>query len=63
MKSEEEILDNIEREEKYVADTKNPMDLDEWANHNGWIDALKWVLGIEDIYRKVSKGVNDESNK
>ena len=54
MKGKQEILDNIEREEKYMADKNNPMDLDEWANHNGWIDALKWVLEIEDTYRKIS---------
>ena len=53
MKGKQEILDNIEREEKYMADKNNPMDLDEWANHNGWIDALKWVLEIEDTYRKI----------
>ena len=50
MKNEEEILDNIEKEEEYMASKNNPMDLEEWANHNGWVDALKWVLEIEDTY-------------
>ena len=53
MKNEEEILDNIEKEEEYMASKNNPMDLEEWANHNGWVDALKWVLEIEDTYEKV----------
>tara|TARA_R110001583_G_scaffold38346_1_gene123975 strand:+ start:232 stop:567 length:336 start_codon:yes stop_codon:yes gene_type:complete len=72
MKDKQEILDNIEREEKYMADKNNPMDLDEWANHNGWIDALKWVLEIEDTYRKILpkkdithllKGANNDTIK
>ena len=63
MKGKQEILDNIEKEEEYMASKNNPMDLEEWANHNGWVDALKWVLETEDVYQKVSKGVDDESNK
>ena len=39
------LLANWPELEKYMADKNNPMDLEEWANHNGWVDALKWVLG------------------
>ena len=53
MKNEKEILKNIIKEEEYMASKDNPMDLEEWANHNGWVDALKWVLEIEDTYEKV----------
>ena len=53
MKNKKEILKNIIAEEKYMANKNNPMELEEWANHNGWVDALKWVLEIEDTYEKV----------
>jgi len=53
MKNEKAILKNIIEEQDYMKSKDNPMDLEEWANHSGWVDALKWVLEIEDTYEKV----------
>jgi hypothetical protein len=53
MKSKEEILKSIEREERFIEDKNHPMELDEYANASGWIYALKWVIEEEETFREV----------
>ena len=51
MKNRENIEIALEEEKQHRDGTK-PMDEMQWANNQGWIEALEWVLGV-----------NNESNK
>ena len=64
MKSEEEIKDVIKTEKENLANPDYAMDTMEWANNQGWIEALEWALGRYLINGKyVSDKEFDESNK
>tara|TARA_R110000824_G_C15031806_1_gene659474 strand:+ start:150 stop:308 length:159 start_codon:yes stop_codon:yes gene_type:complete len=52
MKNKESIEVVLEEEKGYRDDPDCPMDEMHWANNQGWIEALEWVLGA-----------NNESNK
>ena len=51
MKNKESIKIAL-TEEYHHRDGTKPMDEMAWANNQGWIEALEWVLGV-----------NNESNK
>ena len=58
MKSKLEIESALAEEMQYLDDPNHPMDEMEWANNQGWTEALEWVLGITEL----KEGIN-ESNK
>ena len=46
MKSKKEIEEVLDQEMVALEDIDNSMTEMEWANNAGWIEALKWVLGV-----------------
>ena len=54
MKSKLEILCVLAEEMKHLDDPNHPMDEMQWANNQGWIEALEFVL---DIQIKVPKDI------
>ena len=46
MKSKEEIECILAEEMQYLDDPNHPMDEMQWANNQGWIEALEFVLNI-----------------
>ena len=64
MKSKEQIKSVIKTEKENLDNPNHPMDTMEWANNQGWIEALEWVLGrylVDGEY--VSDEEFHESNK
>ena len=67
MKSKLEIECALAEEMQYLDDPNHPMDEMEWANNQGWIEALEWVLKREqmggDPYRilKLTEGANNDT--
>ena len=49
MKNELEIECALAEEMQHLDDPNHPMDEMEWANNQGWIEALKWVLKREQM--------------
>ena len=45
MKSKKEIECALAEEMQHLDDPNHPMDEMEWANNQGWIEALEFVLG------------------
>ena len=69
MKSKLEIEYALTEEMQYLDDPNHPMDEMQWANNQGWIEALEWVLKREqmggDPYRilKLTEGANNDTIK
>ena len=67
MKSKLEIECALAEEMQYLDDPNHPMDEMEWANNQGWIEALEWVLKREhmrgDPYRilRLTEGANNDT--
>ena len=57
----------LAEEMQHLDDPNHPMDEMEWANNQGWIEALEWVLGWEQIkgvdIKKLTEGANDSTIK
>ena len=47
MKSKKEIECALAEEMQHLDDPNHPMDEMEWANNQGWIEALEFVLGVK----------------
>ena len=47
MKNELEIECALAEEIEHLDDPNFPMDELNWANNQGWIEALEWVLGAD----------------
>lgn len=65
MKSKEEIISTLESEVAIYNDKSYPMDEMQWANNQGWIEALEYVLDEEkkepkDITR-ILEGANNDT--
>ena len=60
MKHAKEIEAVLVEEYQHLNDPNHPMNEMEWANNQGWIEALEWVLGGE---MGTNGGRDDESNK
>jgi len=67
MKSKLEILCVLAEEMQHLDDPNHPMDEMEWANNQGWIEALEYVLDMQikepkDITHLL-KGANNDTIK
>ena len=67
MKSKLEIECALAEEMQYLDDPNHPMDEMEWANNQGWIEALEFVLDITHEQSKdishLLKGANNDTIK